>query len=223
MINCIFIDNDGVLVDTESIFFRATREVLQQHGVEFTRACFIETCLRGSHGAWHLLEAKGYSRAAIQRVREERDQHYLDLLGSEEIDIAGARQFLQDLHRTCRICVVTSSKRIHFDRIHQRTGFGAFFDQVLTIEDYPECKPSPVPYLTALARMNASAANAMVIEDSERGLAAAHAAGLRCIVIPHALTAGQEFSRAWKVVANLDEALAAISQVNAAQESPLLD
>jgi HAD superfamily hydrolase (TIGR01509 family) len=223
MINCVLIDNDGVLVDTEGVFFRATRETLQTYGVEVTRDRFIEDCLRASRGVWHLLEARGFGRSEILHVREERDRLYLDLLGSQEIEIAGAREFLQSLCRICRVCVVTSSKRIHFDRIHQRTGFGEFFDRVLTIEDYPECKPSPVPYLTALAQMNSSTANAIVIEDSERGLTAAHAAGLRCIAIPYALTAGQDFSRAWMVAANLHEALEAISQVNAAQEAPLLD
>lgn len=223
MINCIFVDNDGVLVDTEKVFFRATREALASHGVELTEEYFIETCLRLSRGAWHLLEAIGYGPAQIQRVRRERDQHYLDLLGSEEIEIPGAREFLETAHRSCRISVVTSSKRIHFDRIHERTGFGEFFDSVLTIEDYPESKPSPVPYLTALARMNARADNSVVIEDSERGLVAANAAGLRAIVVPHALTAHQDFRRAWKVAANLDEAWAAILPMTSAVESPAQD
>jgi HAD superfamily hydrolase (TIGR01509 family) len=213
MVNTLLIDNDGVLVDTEGLFFRSTREVLLQCGAELTLECFIENCLKGSRGAWFLLEERGFTRDEILRVRERRDKLYLELLTTEEIEIPGARAFLEALNPACRICVVTSSKRIHFDRIHQRTGFGAFFNHVLTIEDYGEAKPSPAPYLTALARMNARADEVIVVEDSERGLTAAAAAGLCCIVVPHALTANQDFGLAWKVVANLQEALAQILPV----------
>lgn len=210
MVNTLLIDNDGVLVDTEGLFFRSTRELLLECGVELTLECFIENCMKRSRGAWFLLEERGFSREEILIVRARRDQRYLELLGTEEIEVPGARAFLEAVRPACRICVVTSSKRIHFDRIHRRTGFGAFFDRVLTIEDYAAAKPSPVPYLAALAQMNARADEAIVVEDSERGLIAAASAGLRCIVVPHALTASQDFSRAWKVAANLQEAQAEI-------------
>lgn len=213
MLKCILIDNDGILVDTEGLFFRATQEALARHGAELTRAEFIETCMRQARGAWHLLEALGRTAEQIRAVRAERDQLYLELLGTEEIAIPGAREFLETVRQWCRVCVVTSSKRIHFDRIHQRTGFTRLFDRVLTVEDYPQCKPSPVPYLTALDAMQVTAREAIAIEDSERGLTAADGAGLRTIVIPHELTVGQDFSRAWRIVGSLEGALKEIRKL----------
>jgi len=46
----------------------------------------------------------------------------------------------------------------------------------------------------------------IVFEDSERGLSAAVNAGLKCIVIPNALTKHQNFSSAWKIADNFETA-----------------
>ena len=48
----------------------------------------------------------------------------------------------------------------------------------------------------------------LVIEDSERGLMAAKAAGLRCIVVPSEFTRGSNFAGAYKVLESLTALLA---------------
>jgi len=96
--------------------------------------------------------------------------------------------------------VVTSSNHDHFELIHAGTGLMRFFDFAVTNRDYERSKPHPDPYLAALARAGCSADEAIAIEDSERGLAAARAAGLRCIVVPQGLTHGGSFAGAHRVL-----------------------
>ena len=50
----IFWDNDGVLVDTEHVYFEATRQVLASAGIDLTRDEYIELFLVQGRGAWHL-------------------------------------------------------------------------------------------------------------------------------------------------------------------------
>lgn len=207
-IQCALLDNDGVLVNTERLYYEATREVLRRYDVELSRQCYVDNCMCSARGVWHLLLEQGYPEGRLAEVRAARDALYLEYIGSRDIAIAGAREFLAWLRESCRICVVTSSKRVPFDRIHQITGFGPMFDHVLTIEDYAECKPSPVPYLTGLARLGCDADSAVAVEDSQRGLISAHAAGLRCLVVPNEFTITQDFSRAWQIVPNLQQAAA---------------
>ena len=69
-------------------------------------------------------------------------------------------------------------------------------DFVLANGDYPRSKPAPDPYLAALARYGIQPAQALVVEDSERGLRAAVAAGIDCAVVEHPFMAGQDFSAA---------------------------
>src|SRR4051812_621954 len=59
MIKAIFWDNDGVLVDTERLYFRATQETLDAAGVLLDHEQYVEFFLRQGRGAWHLLEERG--------------------------------------------------------------------------------------------------------------------------------------------------------------------
>ena len=72
-------------------------------------------------------------------------------------------------------------------------------------EDYGQSKPSPEPYLTAMQRNGLAAEECLVIEDSERGLRAALAAGLRCVVVPHGMTRGMDFTGALRQLDDIRE------------------
>ena len=73
MIRAILWDNDGVLVDTEPLYFRATREILARVGVDLTQELYVEHLLKQGKGAWHLAAEKGAPPGEIDRMREERN------------------------------------------------------------------------------------------------------------------------------------------------------
>jgi beta-phosphoglucomutase-like phosphatase (HAD superfamily) len=74
---------------------------------------------------------------------------------------------------------------------------------VLTREQYTNSKPDPEPYRAAIARTGFSPGQCLAVEDTERGLVAAVQAGAKCVVIPHALTAGGDFRAAHRVLASI--------------------
>lgn len=78
---------------------------------------------------------------------------------------------------------------------------GATDDQIR----HARSKPAPDPYLEALARFGASPEQALVVEDSERGLRSASAAGIDCVVVRNAFVAGQDFSLATHTIDTLGE------------------
>jgi len=78
-------------------------------------------------------------------------------------------------------------------------------DFVLTVEDYTHAKPDPEPYLTAIQRYGAITEEALVIEDSGRGLRSALAAGLDCIIVKNSFTQSHDFSSAKIVLKSLSE------------------
>lgn len=205
MIKAIFWDNDGVLVDTERLYFQATQETLESVGIVLDREHYVEFFLRQGRGAWHLLEARGVGAAEIERLRNRRNDLYSELLDREACAIEGVSGTLEALHRKYVMGVVTSSRRDHFDIIHSRCNLLQYFDFVLTAADFDRVKPHPDPYLLAIERSGAGKNECIAIEDSERGLQAATQAGIRCIVIPTALTRGGDFSRAWCVLDSVTE------------------
>ena len=204
-VRAILWDNDGVLVDTERLYFEATRDILATVGVELTQEMFVDLLLVQSRGAWHLAEAKGVSPAQVERLREARNDRYGHLLESEPLVMDGVKDTLERLYGRFIMGVVTSSRRDHFDIIHRRSGLLKYFSFAVTNEDYTHPKPDPEPYLVGIERTRVAPSECVVVEDSQRGLTAAVRAGLRCYVAPHDITRGQAFDGAYKILHHVSE------------------
>jgi HAD superfamily hydrolase (TIGR01509 family) len=213
VLTTIFLDNDGVLVDTEKYYFEASRETCRAHGYDLTRADYQKFFLASGAGMREVGKGLGWTEEKIAGVRAERDARYGELLGTREIALPGVAEGLERLNARFDLCIVTGSPREFFDLIHRRTGFTRFFRHVVDAEMVPRHKPDPDPYLTALAAMNVQPGNGIAVEDSERGLRSAVGAGLRCIAVPRELTKDQDFSKAIAVVGTFGEAVEIIEKL----------
>lgn len=208
-------DNDGVLVDTERLFYQSNRELFLPFGIDLSELDFFNWYLSDNCGAWHLLEHLGLDEARVVQLREGRNRRYAELLlGAAVEPIAGVGELLSALAARVPMGVVTSSMGSHFALIHSRLDLLRHFRFVLTAEHYTNSKPSPEPYLLGLEKLGLAAERCVVVEDSPRGLQAATAAGIRCIVLRNELTRHYDFPGAWRIadnVAGLHAELAALT------------
>lgn len=196
-------DNDGVLVDTEILYFQATKQAFQTVGVELTEETYHRLFLKESSGTLQLAKENGLLPEITEALRIERNRIYVQMLQTENLTRLGVKQVLSTLKNRVMMGVVTSSHADNFNIIHDRTGFGRFFDFVITGDDVSETKPSPEPYLMAVRRAGCTPQECVAIEDSERGLLSAKAAGIACWVIPTELTRYGDFSMADKVLTSV--------------------
>ncbi len=206
-------DNDGVLVDTEALYFRATQSVLQTVDIELTRERFIEHSLRRGRSLFDLAAERGIGTDQIERLRAERNLRYEAALRSRNCAIDGVGDVLRRLHGRVRMGVVTGSLRRHFDLAHARTGFRQFFHFVVAHDDYEHSKPHPDAYLTALRRNQLEPDDCIAFEDSERGVVAAVAAELRCFAVPGELTRDEEFAGAEQVLGSIRDVPAVVARL----------
>jgi len=190
-------DNDGVLVDTEHWYFKATQRALGELGVNLDEKTYQERMVRGA-SSWELASQAGIDPERIVAQRRQRDAYYQEYLAQETIEIPGVERVLAKLARdsNLRMAIVTTSSRANFDLIHRNRNLLQFMDFVLTREDYVLSKPNPEPYLLALSRFGASVDECLVVEDSQRGLQAAIAAGIDCAVVSNVFTASHDFTGA---------------------------
>lgn len=200
-------DNDGVLADTEVIFYQANRAFLSPYGINLTQQEYCEWFLCSDIGAWHLLRAQGWTEKDVVTGRSSRNQLYQDMLdASSDLIKPGMDELVLSFSGRARMAVVTSSRREHFDRIHQQSQeIRNCLEHVIAAGDYSKAKPDPEPYLLALSRMGAPAERCIAVEDSPRGLQAAQAAGVPCIVVQTPLTSGHRFENAFAVVETLSQ------------------
>ena len=197
-------DHDGVLVDTEPLYFEANRRALSNLGVELSESLYLKLMARGE-SAWDIARAGGVGEADIAHWRAQRDVWYQEYITTADIDIDGVEDVLSRLGERYRMAIVTTARPEDFNLIHASRNITRHMDFVLTNVDYPRSKPAPDPYLAALARYDVAPEKAVVVEDSQRGLAAAVAAGIRCVVVNNAFTRAQDFSAATTIINSLEE------------------
>jgi HAD superfamily hydrolase (TIGR01509 family) len=208
-------DNDGVLVDTEHWYFKATQRALAELGVDLDEDAYQQRMMRGV-SSWELAAEAGIAPELIAAKRQQRNVYYEAYLAQETIEIPGVERVLAKLAEESNVsmAIVTTSRRSHFDLIHRKGNLLRFMDFVLTREDYVASKPDPEPYLLALRRFGASADECLVVEDSQRGLQAAIAAGIDCAVVHSAFTASHDFTGATHLLDSLQDLPGILAEAN---------
>ena len=199
-------DNDGVLVNTEQWYFAATREALAELGVQLPIDAYQQIMIQG-RSSWELAAQAGVGPQQIKDGQDLRDELYRTYLRNNDLRIEGVFEVLSELAQHYQMAIVTTCRRDDFELIHSNLDLLQFMQFVLTREDYAESKPHPEPYLTALQKFSATSSQALVVEDSERGLRAARAAAIDCAVVDYHFTRGHDFSAAQYRLQTLKELL----------------
>jgi HAD superfamily hydrolase (TIGR01509 family) len=191
----ILFDHDGVLVDTESWYYKAGERALADIGFTLDKDQYLRDMDEGQ-ATWAQARAAGIDEQIISRLREVRNDYYQEYLRTEAIEIEGVVEALAELSKYVRMGIVTTAKRADFEIIHEKRQIRQFMDFVLVREDYELAKPHPEPYLAGLKRLGATKEETLVVEDSSRGLNSAVAAGIDCAIVHNEFTKAHDFSRA---------------------------
>jgi len=204
----LLFDHDGVLVNTEHLYYESTRRKLSELDIDLTLPIYMQIMVNGSD-VWELARVRGLPEEVIASQRLQRNVLYQTLLGAEDLSIEGVEEVLVKLKQKYSMAIVTTCKDADFAYIHDHSpnnlNIVPHMDLVLTRSSYTNSKPNPEPYLTALERFSITPDQALVIEDSERGLRSAVAAGIDCAVVEYAFTASQDFSKATYRIKNLSD------------------
>jgi len=200
----ILFDNDGVLVETEKWYFTANVEILKTMGIELSEERYRDIMILGQ-SAFLLAEEAGYDPITVERARDRRNELYQHYLRTEEITIPGVREILRELNEKYKMGIVTSARREDFELIHARRGITDVMEFVLCSGEYARSKPHPDPYLKGLELLGGEKHETIIVEDSERGLRSAVAAGIECVIVHNPFTVEHDFSRATHRIATLSE------------------
>lgn len=192
-------DNDGLLLDSEAVFFELTRSVFSELGFELTTEYWGMEYLSRAKRTRQLARELGMASDLVEKAVEMRDRRFFDVLQRPIPLRPAVRETLDALSGRFLQVVVTRSPREKVELMHRHSGLEGYFDEVVTRDDVEETKPRPDPYLAAMRKLGLKPAECLAVEDSERGLDSAHAAGIRCVVVPNPLTSMQRFEKAHAV------------------------
>ncbi len=180
----VIFDMDGVMVQTAPQHFAAWKRALATVGYELAEDEFRATFgMRNQEIIRHLL-GEDISEAQVTKLARLKEEHYRALVGEGIEPAPGLLPLLRQLkERGFRLAVGTSAPRENVELILDALGIGGHFDAVVAEEDVERGKPYPDAFLLAAERCGVDPERCVVIEDAPSGLAAARAAGMKCIGI----------------------------------------
>ena len=206
VIRAIVFDFDGLILDTEEPVYRSWLEVYQAHGEELPFERWVQ--IVGStntlfHTQYHLEERLG--KPLPKEVLERRIGRRTEMVLAQAV-LPGVQQHLDAAREMgLKLGVASSSTREWVEGHLARLGILERFQCVRCRDDVANAKPEPDLYLAVLDCLDVKAAEAIAIEDSPNGIAAAKRAGMRCVAIPNPITAGLDLSEADLTLASLGE------------------
>jgi HAD superfamily hydrolase (TIGR01509 family) len=182
----VIFDNDGLLLDTESVWTRAEQDLFRRRGTEFTPGDKRELVGTSAEIAGGVLERRLAEPGRAAELIEELNELVVAELEHGVEAMIGAPELLAALReRGTPIGLVSNSPLVFVERSLQLAGFDGHFDVVLSAHEVAAPKPAPDPYLEACRRLGVEPGPAIVaLEDSPTGVAAARAAGLTVIGVP---------------------------------------
>jgi len=187
----VIFDFDGIIIDSETSEFESHRRIFERCGVLLSteewrdqigvwteghdERWFRELCARSSNAPGHAAYL-----AEKQRILDEV---------MPDGPMRGIRELLTEIAGAAvPAAIASSSSAAWVVRATEQLGLRALFGAIVTGDDVARRKPAPDVYLEAARRLGADPARSIAIEDSGPGIAAARAAGMKTIAIPHWLT-----------------------------------
>lgn len=216
-IEAVVFDFDGLLMDTEGTMLASWQHEWQQHGLDLD----LRTLLP-DHGGDQTQERYAALARAAGPGYDHRASHTRRMAFRSDLNaklgllpgIAGWLDEAAAMH--LRLAVASSSPGAWVSGLLTQARYLDRFEVLACGDDVTAGpKPDPAVYLLALRRLALPAQAVIAVEDAPHGVAAAHAAGLRCVAIPGALRDRASFGEANLVLgsaadASLSEALAAL-------------
>ena len=177
MIQAVIFDLDGLLVDTETICFQILKEILARFGHPFS----LEEYTRDYSGKPETVNAAHLAQAYQ--------------LPAQGVALKpGAKELLAYLRETGRgVAMASSSTRERALNLLDQHRVTEYFQQFVFAGEVERGKPNPDVFLKACEKLGRAPGDCLVLEDSEAGIQAAHAAGTPVICVPDLKTPERRF------------------------------
>ena len=204
MIQAIFFDFNGVIIDDEPLQMLAYKEILRSHDIDLSEADYY-----GALG----LDDKGFVRYAFQRadkaltddvlkaVLAEKGVRHRQLIENDLPLFPGVVTFLKATARDYPLGIVSMATLNEIEYVLNRAQLLTLFSVVVSSADVNDCKPAPDCYRFGFEKLNEKRRTArllpllptecLVIEDSPPGIESGKAAGMRTLGVTNTVSEGE--------------------------------
>jgi beta-phosphoglucomutase len=213
MIQAVFFDLDGVIIDSEPIHAKAKKLTLDEYGINYPASLFDDFIGQTDEAFFnHVSAALDTESRPAGLLLQRKQKLFVELLPEMKF-VDGFLPFHQKVkEKGLRTALVSSTSTYTFGLINKIFGISPLFDLLVTEKDTVHHKPHPAPYLKALEMLPATTATTIVIEDSPNGITSAKKAGCNVFALTTSFNA-DKLTAADKIFRNYSE-LALASELN---------
>lgn len=207
MINAIFFDFNGVIIDDENLQMQVYQELFREQGIELTEADYMSSLGMDDD----TFVRAGYQRAnaavteeAVQAMLAEKTVRHRKLIENELPFFPGVVTFLKAVAREHAVGLVSMATLDEAGYVLDRANLTPLFSVMVTADDVKVCKPAPDCYRVALEKLNEKRREqrllpllpkeCLVVEDSPPGIQSGKGAGMKTLGITN--TVSEEALRA---------------------------
>jgi HAD superfamily hydrolase (TIGR01509 family) len=189
---------DGVLFDSESVHIRFEQLFFPKKNINLDESQKKKLVGLGDYKVWVMLKEHFHLKETLEQLlindRKERLRFFAD---NETIIMPGAKKLLDSLKASgFRLALASSSHIELIDLNLKRAGFNNYFEIKISNDMVSSGKPDPDIFLFTAETMNVAPENCIVVEDSENGINAAKAAGMKCIALTSESNINQNLEKA---------------------------
>jgi beta-phosphoglucomutase len=181
-VRALLIDFNGTLSDDEPVLCDLWGEIFAEHGRPLAADRYYDE-LAGLSDPEIAARWLGENHPALGQVLEERVRRYRRRVGDGSTVSAGMRGAVRYAAERVPVAVVSGAARADVELVLAAAGLADAVTVVISAEDVARGKPDPEGYAAALARLLVSPEDAVALEDSEAGVAAAKAAGAYVVAV----------------------------------------
>jgi HAD superfamily hydrolase (TIGR01509 family) len=188
-LNTVIFDMDGLLIDSEPLWYLAAKEVFQQYGVQFTLQQYSAVIgLRTKEFVDLWFRNFNLPESNIPEAEEAITSRVVELIKQKGKPMPGVAHIINFfIDRNFKIGLATSSGMKVVDTVVDLLGVRNYLQTIASAENLAFGKPHPQVYLNCAADLNAHPLECLCFEDSFNGMIAAKAARIKCVIVPSAL------------------------------------
>ncbi|WP_108670275.1 HAD family hydrolase [Peribacillus acanthi] len=193
MIKALVFDFDGLIIDTESVWYDSYREVLSGYGMDLKIEDFSKVIGTTDEVLYQHIRENVETKIDRDTIEKETHEIYKIKMG-EPVLREGVEDYLKAAkEKGIRIALASSSSRQWVEGYIRQLGIIEYFEVIKTRDDVSKVKPDPELYMKAVEALGIESSEALAFEDSLNGLMAARKAGLHCAIVPNPVTSNLEF------------------------------
>lgn len=185
----IIFDLDGLLFDTERLYYQATQEIADFMKIPYDETIYHRYIGISDEELWPIYHEMYDDHFGIEKVDQFINRAFdrgVEMFENGEADLKeGVPELLNYLNQNKLAKVIASSnQRRLIDILLRKAGITDEFERIFSFENVKRAKPDPEIFNKAHQFLNLPKKDVLILEDSMNGVLAAHSATIDVIMIP---------------------------------------